>query len=104
MGKFSTGAERNYGCVATLSGGLDSTVALAMARLLSPIAKVVTFDYGQKAATKEVEASSKIAKYYDIPHEVIRYLKETYGKPLQDVMDEDVLENNIEVASSDGAL
>ncbi len=38
----------------------------------------LTFDYGQKSAAKEIEASSKIAKYYGIEHKVIKldWLKE----------------------------
>ena len=38
----------------------------------------MTFDYGQKAVEKEIEASKKICEYYKIKHKVIRldWLKE----------------------------
>jgi hypothetical protein len=32
----------------------------------------LTFDYGQKSANREIEASKKIADFYNIKHEVIK--------------------------------
>lgn len=52
-----------------LSGGLDSVVSLA---LVKDVTLALTFDYGQKSAAKEIEASSKIAKHYGIKHKVIK--------------------------------
>lgn len=55
-----------------LSGGLDSTVALA--HTLNAGEKdvfAVTFDYGQVNRAKELEAARKIAKEYKIGHRVI---------------------------------
>ncbi len=52
-----------------LSGGLDSVVSLA---LVKDVTLALTFDYGQKSAAKEIEASSKIAKHYGIEHKVIK--------------------------------
>ena len=54
-----------------LSGGLDSLVSLGLKKEELNIELALTFDYGQKAASKEIEASEKICKYYDIKHEVI---------------------------------
>ena len=53
-----------------LSGGLDSVVALAyiQKKTNTDIKLAITFDYGQKAVCNEIEASKKIADYYDIKH------------------------------------
>lgn len=59
-----------------LSGGLDSVVSLAMKR--KDVELALLFDYGQKALDKEIEASTKIAQFYNIPHKIIKldWLKE----------------------------
>jgi 7-cyano-7-deazaguanine synthase len=57
--------------VAILSGGLDSTVSLAAATRKMKVVLALTFDYGQRAAKRERDASAKIAKYYKIPHKVV---------------------------------
>lgn len=54
-----------------LSSGLDSVVSLAKEKETYNIQLALTFDYGQKAALKEIEASKEIAKYYNIEHKVI---------------------------------
>ena len=57
--------------LALLSGGLDSTVALA--QVLSEhheVAKAISFYYGQ-THSKEVNAAIAVAKHYRIPHSVI---------------------------------
>lgn len=48
--------------VALLSGGLDSTVAAYAARKEGPVGVALVFDYGQRAAKREVEAAKQIAK------------------------------------------
>ncbi len=58
--------------VAILSGGLDSTVALAKAKGSAEILLALTFDYGQKAAKKEIHSARKISRHYSIPHKVIQ--------------------------------
>ena len=56
-----------------LSGGLDSLVALDCAQKNGiKILLALTFDYGQKAADKEIEQSKKIAEYYNIENKVIK--------------------------------
>jgi 7-cyano-7-deazaguanine synthase len=57
--------------VAILSGGLDSTVSLAAATQRMKVVLAITYDYGQRAATRERAASARIAKHYGIPHRVI---------------------------------
>lgn len=57
--------------VILLSGGLDSLVALGSSLNELGIELALTFDYGQKSAEREIKASDKICKYYDINHKVI---------------------------------
>lgn len=59
-------------CVVLLSGGLDSMVSLATAAAKTDIIKAITFDYGQQASKREIEASSNIAKWYNVSHQVIK--------------------------------
>lgn len=55
--------------VALLSSGLDSSVALAMAIADGyEVALAVTFDYGQKAATREILHSVWLTDHFKIPH------------------------------------
>lgn len=58
--------------IALLSGGLDSTLALALYLEKDIINLALTFDYGQRANEKEVSAARRISEYYNIPHKVIR--------------------------------
>ena len=57
-----------------LSGGLDSLVAVAYCKKHTDlnIDLALTFDYGQKSVESEIFASSKIAKYYNIEHKVLK--------------------------------
>lgn len=57
-----------------LSGGLDSVVALAYCQKYTDynIELALTFDYGQKALKEEIDASKKIANYYNINHKLIK--------------------------------
>ncbi|MBI2933256.1 MAG: 7-cyano-7-deazaguanine synthase QueC [Planctomycetes bacterium] len=56
-------------CVALLSGGLDSTVAFALKAKETILA--LTFDYGQRAASREIHAARAIADHYGVGHRVI---------------------------------
>lgn len=58
-------------CIVLLSGGLDSVVATAMLRDSMRIAQALTFDYGQRAAKREIETAQKWCDPWDIPHQVI---------------------------------
>lgn len=55
-----------------LSGGLDSLVSLGLKKEELNIDLALTFDYGQISAQKEIEASEKICKYYNIKHQIIK--------------------------------
>lgn len=54
-----------------LSGGLDSLVSLGVGFEQYNIQLALTFDYGQKSAKYEIEASKEICEYYNIKHEII---------------------------------
>ena len=60
--------------VILLSGGLDSVVTLGLAKTSQDynVCLALTFDYGQKSAELEIEASKKIADYYGVEHQVIK--------------------------------
>jgi len=58
--------------IVLLSGGLDSVVNLKMALDQTNIALTLTFDYGQAAAKKELEATTKISNHFNIPHRIIK--------------------------------
>lgn len=58
--------------VLLLSAGLDSTVnAFDAIKHHHEIVLALTFNYGQRAAKKEIESAAKIAAYLKIPHKVI---------------------------------
>lgn len=61
-----------------LSGGLDSVVSLGLCKEKYNVTLALTFDYGQKSAKQEIEASKNICDYYKIQHKVINldWLKE----------------------------
>jgi 7-cyano-7-deazaguanine synthase len=59
-------------CVALLSGGLDSTVATALAHRDGGVALALTVDYGQRGAAAEVKAARAIARELRIRHRTVR--------------------------------
>jgi 7-cyano-7-deazaguanine synthase len=65
------GSPTKNGAIVLLSGGLDSTVALADTLTRLPVVCALTFDYGQRAAKKELQATRAIADHYHIPHRAI---------------------------------
>jgi 7-cyano-7-deazaguanine synthase len=54
-----------------LSGGLDSTVNFFQAVKETEVLLNLTFDYGQKAAAKEIAAAAYFSQCHHIPHKVI---------------------------------
>ena len=66
--------------VILLSGGLDSLTALGytVENNFYDVVLALTFDYGQKSAKYEIEASKAICDFYKIEHKVIKldWLKE----------------------------
>lgn len=63
--------EKEWGAVCILSGGLDSTVALARAveRHGAQNVRAVSFNYGQKHS-KELHRARDISEFFDVPHTV----------------------------------
>lgn len=57
--------------IVLLSGGLDSTVALAETLIRQPVALALTFDYGQRAAAREIAATRALCEHYQLNHRVI---------------------------------
>lgn len=57
--------------IVLLSGGLDSAVNLAKAVVETEVVLGITFDYGQKARHKEIQAARSLLDYYGIKQEVI---------------------------------
>ncbi len=54
------------GAICLLSGGLDSTVALALERERGAVDLALCADYGQRAAAREVEFAGRIAQFYGV--------------------------------------
>ena len=77
-----------------LSGGLDSLVAAGVFKDEYGIEFALTFDYGQKSAKEEIEASKNICKYYGINHKIITldWLKEITNTAL--VSEKDIPDTN----------
>ena len=55
-----------------LSGGLDSLVSLGLKKEELNVSLALTFDYGQKSAEQEIEASVKICEYYKLEQKIIK--------------------------------
>lgn len=89
-----------------LSGGLDSIVALAYSKKNTDynVQLALTFDYGQKTAKSEIEASKKVADYYNIEHKIIKldWLKEITKTAL--VGDSEAPNNDFETNDSAKAV
>lgn len=58
-------------CVILLSGGLDSVVATAMMLSSMHVSLALTFDYGQRAAAREIATARVLCQRWEIPHQVI---------------------------------
>ena len=56
--------------IVLLSGGLDSSTALAIADEKGYEIVALTFDYGQKHV-REIESASKVAKYYHVTEHLV---------------------------------
>jgi 7-cyano-7-deazaguanine synthase len=57
--------------VVLLSGGMDSTVNFLAVREQSEVVLALTFDYGQRAASKEKEVTAQITSHFKVPHQII---------------------------------
>lgn len=69
-----------------LSGGLDSAVSLAAAARKHRIRLALTFDYGQRAAKREIAAARSLSSWLRIPHRTMKlpWLGEITGTALVD--------------------
>lgn len=65
------GSETADKSVVLLSSGLDSTVNLYEAREKSRVVLALTFNYGQRAAERELERAEQIAEGAGIPHKIL---------------------------------
>jgi 7-cyano-7-deazaguanine synthase len=54
--------------IVLLSGGLDSAVSLKCALDAGPVALALTFNYGQKAAAREIAAARAMCGHFQITH------------------------------------
>lgn len=57
--------------IVLLSGGLDSLASLQWALQESDLMFGLTFNYGQRAAEKEIETSANICHHFDVKHLVV---------------------------------
>ncbi|MBY0370336.1 7-cyano-7-deazaguanine synthase QueC [bacterium] len=65
-------AQASKRAVVLLSGGLDSSVAMALAlRDGVKICRAITYDYGQRAATREIQTAERICYHYKVLHSVV---------------------------------
>ena len=67
-----------------LSSGMDSTVNLYAAKQETQVVLALTFDYGQRAAAKEIESAKKLTAELKIPHKIVElsFFKEFLGSSL----------------------
>lgn len=64
--------------IVLLSGGIDSTVMLAMAVREGKECHAITFDYNQRHRV-ELESAKAIAEYYEVPQITIKIDASTFG-------------------------
>ncbi len=64
--------------IVLMSGGLDSTVVLALALQKKRECLILSFDYGQRHKI-ELESAKKIAQYYNIAHKIITIDPKSFG-------------------------
>lgn len=57
--------------VVILSGGLDSSANLALAKEQLAVKMAITFDYGQRAGLREIQASAALCKHYGVKHKIL---------------------------------
>lgn len=57
--------------VVLFSSGLDSTINLYEAVQKGQVVLALTFDYGQRAAAKEIECAKKVCERLKVPHRIL---------------------------------
>jgi len=68
---MNSGEAKFRASVILLSGGLDSAVNLAEAAARTEPTLSLTFDYGQRAANRELETAQTLTERYGVRHKVI---------------------------------
>lgn len=61
-------------CIVLLSGGLDSTVNLLLAQRSYDVVSTLTFDYGQRAAAREIQSARSLSDRLGIRHILVPLL------------------------------
>ncbi|MCK6600122.1 MAG: 7-cyano-7-deazaguanine synthase QueC [Bdellovibrionaceae bacterium] len=84
--------------VVILSGGLDSSMNLFLAKEELSVVKAITFDYGQRASQREIEAAKRLAGNVHVVHQVIdvKWMKSFGGSSLLDENSE-IPTNSVEI-------
>jgi 7-cyano-7-deazaguanine synthase len=57
--------------IVVLSGGLDSSANLALAIDELDVKMAITFNYGQRAAAKEIHASGRLCQHFGVRHKIV---------------------------------
>lgn len=70
MSKDNT-QSKSYHAIVLLSAGLDSSYNLVKAKEEFGKVLALTFNYGQKAALREIERSANLCSYYGLDHQVL---------------------------------
>jgi len=65
------GVMAKESAIAILSGGLDSSISLVLAKKRYEVNLALTFDYGQRAAVKEIGAAGALCQREKIEHKVL---------------------------------
>lgn len=60
-----------FNTIVLLSGGLDSTVALAEVVARGDRALALTFNYGQRSFDREMRSAGALCEHYGVPYEVV---------------------------------
>jgi 7-cyano-7-deazaguanine synthase len=63
----------NPSALVVLSGGIDSTTCLALAKKFYKFRPIIalSFDYGQRHSVQELRAAAKVADYFSVRHSVL---------------------------------
>jgi 7-cyano-7-deazaguanine synthase len=97
--------------IVLLSGGLDSTTNFYLAHRTTEIVLSLTFDYGQRAAIKEIEAAKFFSEKFGVLHQTIKIpwikswnkssLIDTHQKiPIGNEVQIDAMEQSLKTAKS----
>jgi len=63
--------SKSGSAVVLLSAGLDSAYNLLKAQDLFTVRLALTFNYGQKAAAREIERAGRLASHFGVPHKIV---------------------------------